>query len=347
MTIELIAILLLDGLSNGAVYLLLGLALVLVFSVTRVIFVPQGDFVAYGALTLAALRMDTVPPTVFLALAAGVTAFACDCWVARRSGSLRPVARSAAMYLLVPALLGGIAWVSARSNWPLAVDALIAVALVAHLGLTTYRLVFQPAQRASVLVLLIMAVALHFVLNGIALLSFGAEGVRLDPLIEASASWGGLTVQGQTIAIFAVSAALIAALGLFFTRTLLGKILRAAAVSRLGCRLMGYRPSTAGSISFTLAAAIGAVSGVLIAPVTTIYYDSGFLIGLKGFVGAITGGLASYPLTAAGGLFVGILETGGSFWASAYKEVVVFLLVLPVLMWRSVVSGPHHEEDAE
>src|SRR3546814_11382624 len=78
------------------------------------------------------------------------------------------------------------------------------------------------------------------------------------------------------------------------------------------------------SLTFTLAAAIGALSGMLIAPVTTVYYDTGFLIGLKGFVAAIFGGLISYPVAAGGALFVGILEAFSSFWASAYKEVIVF-----------------------
>jgi len=93
-----------------------------------------------------------------------------------------------------------------------------------------------------------------------------------------------------------------------------------------------------------LAAAIGVFSGVLIAPITTIYYDTGFLIGLKGFVGAIIGGLTSYPLAAAGALLVGLLESFASFWASAFKEVIVFTLIIPVLLWRSLTTT-HHEED--
>ena len=84
---------------------------------------------------------------------------------------------------------------------------------------------------------------------------------------------------------------------------------------------------------------------MLIAPVTTIYYDTGFLIGLKGFVAAIFGGLVSYPVAAVGAIFVGILEAFSSFWASAYKEVIVFTLIIPVLMWRSF--GVAHVEDEE
>ena len=82
----------------------------------------------------------------------------------------------------------------------------------------------------------------------------------------------------------------------------------------------------------------------MIAPLTTVYYDSGFLIGLKGFVGAIIGGLGSYPIAAAGALLVGLLESFSSFWASAYKEVIVFTLIIPVLVWRSLTSRQVEEE---
>ena len=92
-----------------------------------------------------------------------------------------------------------------------------------------------------------------------------------------------------------VSIALIVALFLFFERTLRGKALRATAVNRLGARLMGISTSGAGKLSFGLAAFIGALSGLLIGPTTTMFYDSGFLIGLKGFVAAIFGGARELP----------------------------------------------------
>jgi branched-chain amino acid transport system permease protein len=87
------------------------------------------------------------------------------------------------------------------------------------------------------------------------------------------------------------------------------------------------------------------MSGVLIAPMTTIYYDSGFLISLKGFVGSIIGGLVSYPVAALGALLVGLIEAFSAFYASAYKEIIVFTLIIPVLLWRSLTS--HAMEDEE
>ena len=148
----------------------------------------------------------------------------------------------------------------------------------------------------------------------------------------------------QSLLVVISSIVLIAALYLFFNRTLYGKALRATALNRVGARLVGIPPDLAGALTFALAALLCAFSGILIGPITTVYYDSGFLISLKGFVGAIIGGLASYPLAAAGAVLVGLLESFASFWASAFKEVIVFTLIIPVLLWRSLTAH-HHEED--
>ena len=81
-------------------------------------------------------------------------------------------------------------------------------------------------------------------------------------------------------------------------------------------------------------------------PITTLYYDTGFLIGLKGFVAAIIGGLVSYPLTAIAALLVGTVESFSSFYASNFKEVIVFALIIPVLLLRSL-AAPAVEEDQD
>jgi len=152
-------------------------------------------------------------------------------------------------------------------------------------------------------------------------------------------------VNGQTLWVIGASAVLIVVLYLFFERSLWGKALRATAINRNGARLMGISTTQAGKLSFVLAAGIGALSGILIAPITTVYYDTGFLIGLKGFVAAIVGGLASYPIAAAGAILVGLLESFSSFWASAFKEVIVFTLIIPVLLWRSLTTRHVEEEE--
>jgi branched-chain amino acid transport system permease protein len=108
---------------------------------------------------------------------------------------------------------------------------------------------------------------------------------------------------------------------------------------------VGIAPNLAGSLTFALAVLLCAFAGVLIGPFTTVYYDSGFLVSLKGFVGAIIGGLVSYPAAAAGALLVGLLEAFASYWASAFKEVIVFTLIIPVLLWRSLTTHHHEEEE--
>jgi branched-chain amino acid transport system permease protein len=142
------------------------------------------------------------------------------------------------------------------------------------------------------------------------------------------------------------SVAVMLALWLFFGHTVYGKALRATAVNRVGARLVGIRTELAGALSLLIAAFIGAASGILIGPITTIYYDTGFLIGLKGFVGAILGGMASYPFAAVGAIVLGLLEAYASFWSSAFKETIVFAIIIPPLIWLSLRSR-HVAEDEE
>ncbi len=334
-----------DGVTNGAIYALLALALVLVFAVTRVIFIPQGEFVAYGALTLAALQAGKVPGTVWLLLALGSAVALVDGVRLVRDGRFRKLPPLLIFNVGIPLLCAGGLFVVPPTQLPLWAQVAVAMLLVVPLGPMIYRVAFQPLAGASVLVLLIVSVAVHLALIGLGLLFFGAEGSRTPAFTDISFELAGAPLQGQTILVVVASALLIIGLYFFFERTVYGKALRATAMNRTGARLMGIPPALAGKLCFTLAAAIGVFSGVLIAPITTIYYDSGFLIGLKGFVGAIIGGLASYPLAALGALLVGLLESYSSFYASAFKEVIVFTLIIPVLLWRSLTA--HHVEEEE
>jgi branched-chain amino acid transport system permease protein len=333
-----------DGITNGAIYALLALALVLVFAVTRIIFVPAGEFVTYGTLTLAALQLNKAPGTVALlaglALAAGVMEIA----AAARDRDWARLPRRLAGYLMAPLTIAALVYWLAPLELPFALQIALTLAIVTAMGPLLYRVAYQPLGEASILVLLIASVAVHFAMLGLGLWFFGAEGSRTPAFTTQSFRLGDVTVSGQSLLVLIFSVMVITTLYLFFGRTLVGKALRATALNRVGARLVGVSPALAGTITFILAALLGAFSGVLIGPVTTIYYDSGFLVSLKGFVGAIIGGLSSYPLAAAGALLVGLLESFSSFWASAFKEVIVFTLIIPVLLWRSLTTR-HHEED--
>ncbi|AEA58780.1 branched-chain amino acid ABC transporter permease [Burkholderia gladioli] len=340
-----------DGITTGAIYALLALALVLVFSVTRVIFIPQGEFVAYGALTLAALQTQKFPATCWLLVVLGIACFVLEVAVLIRHREWRhqlgrTLSTLAGRCVLLPLALFALAHAVAALALPMLAQIALTLAIVVPMGRFIYRLAYQPIAEASTLVLLIVSVAVHFAMVGLGLVMFGAEGSRTTPFSDAQLAIGAQSVSVQSVVVVITALVMIAALALYFGRTIAGKALRATSVNRLGAQLVGIGTSQAGRLAFTLSAALGVLSGVLVGPLTTIYYDSGFLIGLKGFVGAILGGLVSYPLAAAGALLVGLLESYSSFWASAYKEVIVFTLIIPVLLWRSLASPRHDEEEA-
>ncbi len=255
-----------------------------------------------------------------------------------------PVLRSLALNVAWPAIILGLTYSLAGHQTPMAINIALSLMIVAAIGMFLYRIAFQPIAHTSVLVLLIASVGCHLAMQGFGLVFFGAEGQRGPTISDAAVTIGALRFTGQSLAVYGITIAFIVALYLFFGTTLYGKALRATAVNRLGARLVGIRTSLSGQIAFLLASVIGAISGILIVPITTLYYDTGFLIGLKGFVAAIIGGLVSYPLTAVAALIVGCVEAFSSFYASNFKEVIVFTLILPVLVLRSLAAPAVEEE---
>ena len=347
MNAEIAAILTTDGLANGAVYLLAGLGLVLVFSVTRVVFVPFGDVAAFSALSLAAFEAGRTPPTIGLVATLAALAAATEVASLLRRGETKRVARAVLLWGVLPLVPCALAWLAARPGVPAPLHVASAVFLVVPIAPLVARVVFQPIADASVLVLLIVALALHFLLSGLGLLFFGPEGSRTQPLAGGTlALGGGVTVSGQVVLMVLAALVLSALFFLFFERTVAGKALRATAVNRVGARLVGIRPARTALLAYGAASLLAGLIGVLIAPVTTMYYDSGFIIGLKAFVAAIVGGLTSYPGTAIGALAVGLVESFASFWSGAMKDAIVFSLLIPVLLLRSYAL-PHADEAEE
>jgi branched-chain amino acid transport system permease protein len=341
-----------DGIANGAIYLLAGLGLVLIFSVTRVVFVPFGDVAAFAALSLAAFELGRLPPTVGLVAMLALLAVAAEVWRLVRRGESARVPRAVLGWGVLPLLPCALAWgcwsmFGGDNKMPHALAIVLAIALVVPITPLVARVALQPIADASVLVLLIAALALHFLLSGLGLLFFGPEGFRTAPLASGSITLpGGFPVSGQVVLMLASAVVLSGLFFLAFERTVAGKALRATAVNRVGARLVGIRPARTALLAYTFASLLAGLIGVLVAPITTMYYDSGFLIGLKAFVAAIIGGLVSYPLTALGALAVGVVESFGSFWHGALKDVIVFSLLIPVLLLRSALAR-HAEEEQE
>ena len=333
-----------DGIINGAIYALLALSILLVFSVTRIMFIPQGEFVSFSALTMAAMQTGRPVLAGFLVLGLAAVGLVMDIAEDRSRGGWRAT-RAGLGFLVYALAITAFTWAVPMKGAGQLAQIALTLLLIVPMGPLFYRVFFQPIAAQSPLVLMIVAIAVHVAMVGVGLLLFGAEGGRTEPFSSSMFRLGPAIIRSQTLWVIGLSIVAIVALALFFGRTLYGKALRATAIDRMGAELMGISPNFAGKLTLGLAALIGALSGILIAPITTFYYDTGFIIGLKGFVGAVMGGLVSYPLAAIGSLIIGQVESFSTFWASSYKEVIVFTLILPVLLYLSLSHKT--KEDSE
>lgn len=190
MDFSIAAILAQDGITTGAIYALLSLALVLVFSVTRVIFIPQGEFVTYGALTLAALQAQKFPATCWLLFVAGIACFMLEVgglirYRARRRQLARTLTALASRYVLLPLAIYAVTRSVAAQPLPMIAQIALTLAIVVPLGPFIYRLAYQPIAEGTTLLLLIVSVAVHFALVGLGLVMFGAEGSRTAAFSDA------------------------------------------------------------------------------------------------------------------------------------------------------------------
>jgi len=314
--------LILDGLRGGAIYALIALGFVTVFNVTGVINFSQGGFVMLGAMLCVSFNdleaLASLPPALRLAL-----------------------------------------------------SALLSVLLCALIGAAMERLTIYPARHSPPLTWIIITVGVYTVMWGAALLIWGADPYQLPAFstlqqqdqilrfgqvaMEGGAHWiwgattlpagarfSGVMVKAQSLWIWGTTAVILAALATFFERTILGKAVRACAVNRRAAQLMGISPGRMSLLAFVLAAALGAIGGIVLAPATTPIYDMGLRLGLKGFVAAIMGGLVSSSGAVAGGLMLGILENlGAGVTRAGLKDIFAFIALILILLFRphGIIGG--------
>ena len=347
MSFEIAFLLIEDGLASGAIYVMMALGFVLIFNVTRIIFVPFGDLVAFSALTLASFQAQRTPGTVWLIATLVAIVLVLEVVRLHHIGRLGRVPRMLLIWGVLPLAPIAVTLSVAGRALPSYVAIPLTFALILPIGPLLYRIVFQRIANAPVLTLLMVSVALHFAVSGLALLYFGPEGMRTTPLVRGAMNVLGFSVPAPLVLIVVVASVLSAALLLFFRFTLTGKALRATAVNREGARLVGIPTGKIGAATFLIAGAIATVAGILISPTTTIYYDTGLIVGLKGFIGSVVGGLVSYPLAAAGAVLIGLIESFSSFYASALKEAIVFAAVIPVILWRWLWAANAGTEEQE
>jgi len=232
-------------------------------------------------------------------------------------------------------MIGGMATVSLLgAGLPLVPAAALAVALAALIGLLLARFAVQPARGASVVTLIIITIGAAILLRGIAALVWDKRIHALPAFSgEAPIALAGATLAPQSLWVIGVAALIVCALWAFFNRTLTGKAILAVSHNRLAAQLMGISVRRVLLVSFALSAALGALAGILVAPITFTSWDVGVMLGLKGFAAAILGGMGSGPGAVVGGLALGLLESlGAGYVSSAYKDAIAFVVMLAVLM---------------
>jgi branched-chain amino acid transport system permease protein len=302
------------------------------------LWVPAGELVTFGALTMGVLQRGAVPGTVWMLVGLGVITFVWECVRARRAHRRVNWLRLGGLCVLAPILIAGVVVLAVPLDPPVFVRAVLALLIVAPMAPMIYRTAFAKLTSSTILILLFVAVAIHYALTGLGLVFFGPEGMRTEPFIPGRIDIGLTRVSWHLLLVLGIAVVLTALLYAFFEKTYRGKAMRAVAFNRKGARLVGVDPDSAGTIAFGIAGLIGALTGILIAPLTAIYYDSGFLIGLRGFVGVVLGGLTSFLTAIGGSIFVGLLESYASYFASAFKEAIIFSLLIPILLWRSLLE---------
>ena len=233
-------------------------------------------------------------------------------------------------------MIGGMSsvWL-VDSGLPLPVAVVLAVAVAALLGLLLEKFAVEPARGASVVTLIIITIGASILLRGLATLTWDKKIHALKPFSgEAPIQIAGATILPQSLWVLGVTFAIVLLLSWFFGRTLLGKALLATSHNRLAAQLVGISVRHVLMLSFSLSAALGAIAGILIAPITFTSWDVGVMLGLKGFAAAILGGLGSGPGAVLGGVMLGVAEAmSAGYLSSAYKDAIAFVILLVVLVF--------------
>ena len=233
-------------------------------------------------------------------------------------------------------MIGGMATVSLTgAGWPTPVAIAAAVLLAAAIGLALEKFAVEPARGASVVTLIIITIGASILLRGLATLVWDKNIHALKAFSgEAPLRIAGATIVPQSLWVMGITLVTVLLLGWFFGRTLLGKALLATSHNRLAAQLVGINVRHVLLASFGLSAALGAVAGILVAPITFTSWDIGVMLGLKGFAAAILGGMGSGPGAVLGGLMLGIAEAmSAGYVSSAYKDAIAFIGILAVLVF--------------
>jgi branched-chain amino acid transport system permease protein len=241
-------------------------------------------------------------------------------------------------------MLGGmLAVVFTQAGLPLPAALVLAIIVPAIVGVLIEKLAIEPVKGAETVTLIIITIGASLVIRGLVAVFLG-KGTHSLPAFSGDTPIEilGATLLPQSLWVLGVTALVVVALWYFFNRTLQGKAMLATSFNRLAAELVGINTSWVLFMSFAMSAALGALGGILLTPITMTSYDVGIMLGLKGFVAAVLGGLGNGLGAVVGGLLVGILEAmGAGYISSAYKDAIPFVLILLILFFmpRGLFGG--------
>lgn len=212
----------------------------------------------------------------------------------------------------------------------------ISVALVTLVGIIFERLTISPLKNPPLVTVILITIAVSIILKGLAMITWGKDSHPLEPFSSAEPIqiWGA-AILPQALWVIGITLLVVLLLAYMFRFTMVGKALRACAINRDATKLMGINAKAMITLSFAISGAIGAVAGIIIAPITLMEYDRGAAFGIKGFSTAIVGGVGNSSGAVVAGLMIGILESFfAGFISSGYKDAFAFLIMLLVLFVR-------------
>lgn len=234
-------------------------------------------------------------------------------------------------------MLGGmLAVYFTHMGFPLPVVMLLAILLPAIVGVLVEKIAIEPVRGAETVTLIIITIGASLVIRGLVQVWLGKGTFSLPAFSgETPIEVFGAILLPQSLWVLGVTALVVVALWYFFARTLQGKAMLATSYNRLAAELVGINTSWVLFMSFVMAAALGALGGILVTPITLTSYDVGIMLGLKGFVAAVVGGLGNGLGAVLGGLLVGVLEAmGAGYISSSYKDAIPFVLILLILFFK-------------
>ncbi|MHB8842437.1 MAG: branched-chain amino acid ABC transporter permease [Candidatus Aquicultor sp.] len=235
-------------------------------------------------------------------------------------------------------MLGGLITVSlyTAAGLPLVLAIIIAIVIVTAIGVIFERLAIRPLRNSSIITLIIVTVGASILFKNVAMILWGRDPQTLPPFTgDKPISVLGASVVPQNLWVVGILLITVILLQVFYKRSIIGKAMKACSINPSAARLMGINPSFIVMLSFAMSAAFGAVAGILITPISMTSYSVGSFLGLKGFAGAVLGGLGNPLGAVAGGLLLGVLESlSVGVIDSGYKDAIAFLILLLVLFLK-------------